>query len=132
MKSGAIDHYQYLALEKMNTLNFTPMVRHSDPQVTRAADMRLVPKGSILAFIDPQYAMDDSRGPQAGLAHAMIAVGDGWAAGTKNDCIGIGAPVDWELLDLANRLSWTTWGEINQTKGTPRKLILRYRTLPLL
>ena len=42
----------------------------------------------------------------AQIVHAMLCVGKGLAAGNKNNCVGIGSMVWWEILDLANGLAW--------------------------
>jgi len=125
--SGAINQTQFNVLNTMGSTNFYVFVRNTDPTVFNADIMRTVPQGSILAFVDRSDPGSEY------LSHAMIATGHGMAAGTKNSCIGIGTDYGWELLDLANNLTWTTTGEIQQTHpetGT-RLLTLRYRTLPL-
>ncbi len=48
-----------------------------------------IPGGHIIGFFQ-----DDD------LKHAMISTGNGYAAGNKNDCMGIGNPVGWEELEL--------------------------------
>ena len=126
--SGAINQTQFDALNTMGSTSFYVFVRKSDPTVFNADIMRTVPQGSILAFVDCSDRDNEY------LSHAMIATGHGMAAGTKNSCIGVGTDFGWELLNLANNLTWTTTGEILQTypeTGKTRLLTLRYRTLPL-
>lgn len=53
-----------------------------------------VPEGSVMGFF--------SRGE---MIHAMISLGGLKAAGTKNNCIGLGNPYGWEILDLSE-LDW--------------------------
>ena len=60
--------------------------------------------------------------------HAMITVGIGIAAGNKNDCIGPGHSVGWELLDLANDLPWSGF-DIHQTKNNHRTLRACHRPI---
>lgn len=50
--------------------------------------------GSLLAFIN----MSDKNK----LIHAMVSLGAGAAAGNKNECIGIGSPIGWEVINLAD------------------------------
>lgn len=38
--------------------------------------------------------------------HAMVSTGQGYAAGNKNNCIGVGRAVGWEQLNLADDLDW--------------------------
>lgn len=65
-----------------------------DPVVADAAAMRAVPQGCFLGFFE-------NAGGKLTMIHAMISTGHGLAAGNKNDCIGIGNPVGWEILNLA-------------------------------
>jgi hypothetical protein len=73
----------------------------SDTLVTTAEAMRQVPQGASVGFF-----MDNDPN----LKHLMIATGAGSAAGTKNLCIGIGQPVGWEILNLAQDLTWENGG----------------------
>ncbi len=79
--------------------NHGEVISEDDTRVTTSAGMRAVPQGAFIGFFDVGRLM-----------HAMIAVGHGLAAGNKNECIGIGAPVGWEILDLANRIDWNADG----------------------
>lgn len=54
--------------------------------------MKACRQGSLLAFIN---ISDKSK-----LIHAMVSLGAGAAAGNKNECIGIGSPIGWEVLNL--------------------------------
>lgn len=64
------------------------------------------------------------------LAHAMISLGyHGFAAGNKNDCIGLGSFVGWEKLDL-KMLRWNSSGEGFIFNGVPT--IIRQRPLHLI
>ncbi|GGC03500.1 hypothetical protein GCM10011363_20130 [Marivita lacus] len=84
-----------------------------DSPVTGKTDMQKVPQGAFLGFFR-----------DGTLVHAMIATGAGIAAGNKNACIGIGGPVGWELLNLAEDLKWEAGGFRDQGQ---RLFLLRYR-----
>lgn len=60
--------------------------------------------GSMLGFFE-------EAGGQKKLIHAMIYLGNNEAAGNKNNCIGLGNAVGWEVLNLT-RLDWTPEGNI--------------------
>ncbi len=70
---------------------FSNFVQMTDPLVADPIAMRRVPQGSFLAFIE-------NSGGSPKLIHAMMAVGQGMAAGNKNACVGIGGPVGSDLL----------------------------------
>ncbi len=79
--------------------HFGSFVRLTDPLVSDADAMRKVAQGALLGFVE-------TRDGKPVLVHAMVAVGHGMAAGNKNDCIGVGKSVGWEILDLAGELQW--------------------------
>lgn len=87
----------------------------TDTPVTSKAEMQKVPQGAFLGFFR-----------DGTLVHAMIATGAGIAAGNKNACIGIGGPVGWELLNLAEDLKWEAGGF--RDPGN-RLFLLRYRAV---
>lgn len=89
--------------------NHGAVIGTSDTAINNLGEMQHVPQGSFLGFFEGTR-----------LVHAMIAVGGGCAAGNKNACIGLGNPVGWEILDLAN----LDWGNIGG-----RNLTLRYRSM---
>lgn len=60
-----------------------------DTAVASRREMQRVPQGASVGFFR-----------NGTLVHMMIATGAGTAAGNKNQCIGIGEPVGWEILDL--------------------------------
>jgi hypothetical protein len=62
--------------------------------------MAALPVGHAIGFFDGER-----------LVHMMLGVGDGQAAGNKNDCIGMGHPAGWEVLDLRS-LRWNQDGSI--------------------
>ncbi len=69
-------------------------VTKNDPQVRGVEDMKAVKAGHVLGFFDND-----------GITHCMICLGVGFAAGNKNDCVGLGHAVGWEKLDL-RKLNW--------------------------
>src|SRR5262249_40222405 len=106
-RSGAISQLQFTPLDTMTTDHFDVFIRLTDPGVASADQMRLVPQGSILGFIE-------ENPPNRVLMHAMVATGHGLAAGNKNSCLGFGNDFGWEILDLANNLHWVAGdGRVN-------------------
>jgi len=90
-----------------------PPGRHIDENAQVVANMdalRTIPEGATIGFFDGGT-----------LVHAMISLGGGSAAGTKNACVGLGNPIGWEILDLTQGWHATTFG--------PRHLLVRQRTL---
>jgi hypothetical protein len=82
--------------------------------------------GTMLGFFE------DSGGHKK-LIHAMIYLGNNEAAGNKNNCIGIGNSIGWEILNL-NRLDWTPEGSITAPNtggggGKNRLLTLHSRAI---
>ena len=70
-----------------------------DKAVTNKGEMQKVPQGAFIGFFR-----------DGTLVHAMVGTGAGIAGGNKNECIGIGSPVGWELLNLAGNLKWEAGG----------------------
>jgi hypothetical protein len=93
------------------------LVSSGDPEVRSAAEMRTVPEGSILGFFDGDTPI-----------HVMVSLGGGWAAGNKNDCVGVGSPVGWEELNLAERL-WTEEAVRVRTRGGNRTVTIHHRRI---
>ena len=91
------------------------VIKLSDPAVTSKGEMQKVPQGAFIGVF---------RGGT--LVHAMIATGAGIAGGNKNECIGIGSPVGWELLNLAQDLKWEAGG-FKDPGG--RQHLVRYRAV---
>ena len=117
LKAGIIDQKKYDRLS-----GNLDLVTLSDFAVAgRDAMYRLEP-GNMIGFF--------WNAPQGfKMVHAMLCVGKGLAAGNKNDCVGVGHPVGWEILDLANGLGWqgntgtiTAPGILHPT----RDLLVRY------
>lgn len=125
--SGAITEADKQLLGSITATNFSTFVRTTDPIVKSAADLRRVPQGAFMAFIE-------NKGTPT-LIHAMIATGHGLAAGNKNACIGVGSPVGWEILDLGGKLNWVpNTDSFNavppaQQRGNTRLVQIRYRAL---
>ena len=98
----------------VQTLNHDHVISLADTAVTSRNAMQRVPQGASIGFFR-----------NGTLMHFMIATGAGCAAGNKNQCIGIGNPVGWEVLNLAEDLAWGSGGFKNN-----RKLFLvRYRPI---
>jgi hypothetical protein len=89
---------------------YAHVVSSDDPTIGDRGTMQHVPQGAFIGFFDGDR-----------LIHAMIGVGYGMAAGNKNACIGIGGPVGWEILNLADELDWGNVGA--------RNLTVRYRPM---
>ncbi len=89
------------------------VVSLSDQPITGKQEMQSVPQGAFIGFFR-----------DGTLIHAMLATGAGIAAGNKNECIGIGRPVGWELLNLAADLNW---GGSGFTDPGGRLTLVRYR-----
>ena len=85
----------------------------ADPQVPDAGGMVNLPAGHAIVFYE------NKNGTWVAI-HAMVSVGGGRAAGNKNDCVGVGASVGWEVLDLATGLAWQGGG-IQAPLGTNPK-----------
>mmetsp|Transcript_4336 Transcript_4336/g.6620 ORF Transcript_4336/g.6620 Transcript_4336/m.6620 type:complete len:185 (-) Transcript_4336:191-745(-) len=89
-------------------------------RITTAAEMANVPEGSFIGFFDDDTGF---------IIHAMMATGNGQAAGNKNSCIGIGAHVGWEILNLADNERWNNngmWCAIF-ARGHVREISVYYR-----
>lgn len=125
-ESGALSGSALTALGVIAPTQFSGFVRMIDPLVPDAAAMRLVPQGSLLAFVEHKDNIPT-------LIHAMIATGHGLAAGNKNACIGIGNPVGWEILDLAGGLDWrggtNCFNAVPRGQAATRLVQIRYRAL---
>lgn len=124
-KSGAINKQDYKKLSLITATDFDNMISIHDTPVPDADTMKNVPQGSILGFID-------HSGSTPKLIHTMISTGNGFAAGNKNACIGIGAPSGWEMLNLSHDLRWLqdeTGFNAYPTDNKTRKIMAYYRTL---
>ena len=89
------------------------VISMSDDAIGTAEAMRKVPQGAFIGFFEAGK-----------LVHAMVATGQGLAAGTKNACLGIGNPIGWEIVDLAGGLTWGGGG-----CAAPRALAVRARAM---
>ena len=119
--AGVIDHNKFLSLKGKENL----LIRTSDPVVTNATAMRSVKAGHILGFYDP-------RPKYKRFVHAMLSTGTGWAAGTKNGCIGIGYDMAyWQLLNLASGLRWLPQGHFNAAKERNKLRVLHIHHRPI-
>jgi hypothetical protein len=93
-----------------------------DQRVDGPGDALAIPPGALIGFFAHRRRQDGSSGQT--LIHAMISLGDGYAAGNKNDCIGVGNFIGWERLNLAHDLAW--FG--NGVRLGSQIITVRYRT----
>lgn len=99
MLAGVIDETRYKALKGQDRMVVAAALAPMGcPMVLGAAGMGGLPPGQAMIFYDGTTPM-----------HSMISLGDGRAAGNKNDCIGLGNCGGWEILDL-RLLNWTAGG----------------------
>jgi hypothetical protein len=102
LKAGIINEAQNQRIQAK-----TDMVNLKDPVVIGPDALRRLRPGNVLGFF-----VDDKF-----IIHAMLCTGQGKAAGNKNDCVGVGKNVGWELLDLASRLQWAENGTVMAPPG---------------
>lgn len=100
--------------QPVTTQSHDHVIGLSDTAITTAREMQRVPQGASVGFFRDGTLM-----------HFMIAVGAGLAAGNKNQCIGIGNPVGWEILNLAEHLNWGNGGFTQHGK----LFLVRYRPI---
>ena len=96
--AGVLDAGKYKAVLGKQNRDTHVLAKTSDPAVANAGAAKSIPAGHAIGFFTKSK---DSWI----MIHAMVSVGDGKAAGTKNACLGIGKPIGWEVLDLG-KLSW--------------------------
>ncbi|MSU57902.1 MAG: hypothetical protein EXS35_06920 [Pedosphaera sp.] len=97
--AGVIDDAKY----KSSKGRPDTLANSADIQVTDAGAMANLPAGHALVFYETKNGIPVP-------IHAMISIGGGRAAGNKNDCVGVGKSVGWEVLDLSAGLSWSGGG----------------------
>jgi hypothetical protein len=73
-------------------------VSQSNRFAENAGQLAAVPAGAVLLFIETISGAELA-------VHCMLSLGQGYAAGNKNNCIGMGNPGGWEVLNL-NGLRW--------------------------
>jgi hypothetical protein len=95
------------------------IVNPNDPAIANAQAMRNLPAGRLLGFFDGTR-----------MIHTMVSLGGGEAAGNKNDCIGAGAPVGWQVLNLARDLAWNGAG-IDAPRGVLKRSAGNEKTIPV-
>lgn len=81
------------------------MVTIADSRIVGKNAMQGLPQGHAIGFFNGNT-----------LIHLMISLGRGKAAGNKNDCVGLGKPVGWEILELS-QLQWRSDGNIDIPRG---------------
>ena len=118
-KAGIIDQNKYHRIQGKYDL-----VAPTDQMIVGANAMYRLERGNVIGF----YWQTDN-GPI--LVHAMISLGNGLAAGNKNDCVGVGRPLSWEKLDLSCNLKWADDGTINAPGGGPGGRTLTARKRPI-
>lgn len=124
-RAGLIDTNKYQALVSVNPYAPNNLVGLHDHAAEKAQEMRQIPAGHIIGY----FSLEHRERPE--LVHAMVSLGGGHAAGNKNDCIGIGMPAGWEILDLGG-LKWVTGQKHFTSQGRlvpQRDVIVRYRHL---
>ena len=118
MLAGIIDEARWKALKGKDRMVFADALAPiSAPSVLGQAGMAGLPAGQAIMFYEGTVPI-----------HAMISLGNGEAAGTKNDCIGIGAPLGWEVLNLSG-LAWNATGIAAPGPHGPRTLQAHYRPI---
>ncbi|MEO6833649.1 MAG: hypothetical protein ABI169_15695 [Chitinophagaceae bacterium] len=123
-KAGSLSKLDYIGLNDVVFNRFDRFVKMSDQSVGTAMEMANVPKNCFIGFIE-------DNGGETKLIHAMISTGGGWAAGNKNDCIGLGSAVGWETLNLG-ALNWDVGNNCILAPGQHsrfRQIKIRYRQL---
>ena len=90
LKAGIIDQKKFDRLRGDQDL-----VALTDFAVAGQNAMYRLEPGNVIGFFEG-----------AQIVHAMLCVGKGLAAGNKNDRVGVGHSVGWEILDLSNGLAW--------------------------
>ncbi|OKH45563.1 hypothetical protein NIES2101_26285 [Calothrix sp. HK-06] len=76
------------------------LVKYTDSTINNATAMQAIPPGHAIGFFV------EEQDKTWRMIHVMLSVGGGKAAGNKNDCIGVGSMLGWEVLDLAGGLKW--------------------------
>ena len=114
-KAGSITEKKCENIKNLDVANSEAYVTTADTEVKDASVMSDVPAGSFLGFFNGDT-----------IVHGMLALGKGRAAGNKNSCIGIGAHLGWQILDLAADLHWHAAGGF--WDGW-RRLTIHYRPL---
>jgi hypothetical protein len=126
--AGIINHSKYKALLASPNRQFH-LVRYTDSTINNATAMKAIPPGHAIGFFV------EEQNKTWRMIHVMLSVGDGKAAGNKNDCIGVGSMVGWEVLDLANELKWEgdgvkgAYGKDNNNEISYRDIYLRHRPI---
>lgn len=123
--SGAVNAADKARLQKsISGTRFDHFVPFHAPIVKNLHDLLSVPPGSFLGF----FRIHDQ---DLQLIHAMVFLGEKFgdgpysAAGNKNDCIGIGESVGWEVLDLKE----LKWGGPFSFVFNDRPIQIRYQNM---
>ncbi len=98
----------------VGSYSYEGVISLKDQAVANANGTKAIPEGAFIGFFDG-----------ARLMHAMIATGNGTAAGNVNSCVGFGHDVGWEVLDLAG-LKWSD----GRVAVGDRQIDVRHRACP--
>lgn len=118
--AGILNDAQVVAMKPTNVEQWDKFVPLREPHVQTRKHMRLVPPGALLAFLEVSRV-----GIPRKIIHAMVSLGNGWAAGTKNNCLDIGMGV-WEKHNLADVLDWRDGSFL---VGGRREVMVTYRDI---
>lgn len=111
-EAGIINPFRFNQLKQSTQEGILYRSRFS---VDSRSQLISLPPGMFLCFLAENRVI-----------HAMLSMGNGWAAGNKNLCIGIGNPGGWEIIDLG-KLTWegSTLKAKNES-GSSRAIRLKY------
>lgn len=107
-QAGTLDQPQADRLWDMDWWdNFSAFVGPDDQLVLNQFDLASLPAGNFLAFIEVDEPESGKTEGRRHLLHAMISLGEGLAAGCRNDLIEQPQDGDaWQILDFAGGLKW--------------------------
>jgi hypothetical protein len=125
--SGSISDAAAAAITKATTREYWSPFVPFDTETALSLDQFLnIPIGSFIAFLATPYGGEPNPEQGLVLAHAMVYLGAGRAAGSNNGVIG--GEGGWSVMDL-NTLPWkTTPGNFFFTREK-RNFIVRYRNI---
>lgn len=92
-------HARIIPHSKIRQADSRRLVRMDDQKILSRSAMLATEEGHMIGFFD-----------EGRLVHVMVATGNGRAAGSKNDRIGINGAGGWEVVDLAKDLVWEQHG----------------------
>jgi hypothetical protein len=120
------------------------LVTPHDTRIHNSDDLKNVPPGHALGFFRIEHFADSSASNvRMDPFHVMLNIDGNKAAGNKNDCVGFGERVGWEVLNLS-KLKWYQ-GTVVAPKGGnvtvdpahqdalrefPEEIVARAKTVP--